>query len=693
MNKILLCFLTLFPTLLFAQLSNQKDITWPDKFTDYKELPDSLKNNDAVILNENLSIKGTRIETRVAIKILNQNGLNNFKNIQLPQNFDLTNLPNFNKQGRFKTRKNPFVECTINYLIARIIKPNKKIVELPIKYTTNKTYWIKGNGERLYEKVYDFTFDNLQIGDILEYIYQEDVTMNSSQDIIYPNGRYPKLNYNLEITFTSPFYAQYPKNLCLIYNTNIDSANFESSDKIQSNERIVVNKYHYNYLKAIMYPQNMQVGSSLPNISINNIYNQDPRYTGYNTTKANFIDRYRWAKSVVNIHHENIYDAYHEKLKKFLKTIEITESDTFNIAFLKTFISTLNDLEFISAERMNYSGEAQYAASSAERILEGKLVEEFMFKDYSELLSEKNIFYNEGIIIDKRLSTVNTHYRNHSGLENRIIAIPIKNDYKYCVPRYHGLKYFLDELPFYYESVVCALTPCYNCVEKKRVEDLFFVRTPASTVNENVRTETSIFTLNLDSLTISATIKEHLGGQFSTILRPFYAKEAIDSTIPENYFKRCIDKPLAFNKQVSHFSSSETFPFTQKYHCAEKIKLTTKTKIDLHNWFSFTYKKEDYDRIPNHYFFTDFMYTDSYNFLFQFNKGVEISNAENLNKKIENDYFDLVSNFTQQEGNNYLLNVVVRVKQAIIPQKDGDKVMEFVKALDEINNFEIEFKK
>ena len=160
MNKILIYFLVLFPTLLLAQFNEQQNITWPDKYADYKELPDSLKNSDAVILNENLTVTQTHVETRVAIKILNEKGLEHFKNLQLPQNFDLTNSPNFNKQGRFKNRINPFALCTVNYFIARIIKPNKKIIELPLKYKTSKVFWIKNNGEHLDDKVYDFDFEN-----------------------------------------------------------------------------------------------------------------------------------------------------------------------------------------------------------------------------------------------------------------------------------------------------------------------------------------------------------------------------------------------------------------------------------------------------------------------------------------------------------------------------------------------------
>ena len=102
-------FLILLPNLIFSQFLAQKEFVWPDKFVDYKELPDSLKGNDAVILKEQLTISETFLYRRVAIKILTKKGLDAFKRIQLPENYDLTNSPNFNKQGYLKERTAPFI--------------------------------------------------------------------------------------------------------------------------------------------------------------------------------------------------------------------------------------------------------------------------------------------------------------------------------------------------------------------------------------------------------------------------------------------------------------------------------------------------------------------------------------------------------------------------------------------------------
>ncbi len=646
------------------------------------------------------------MKRRIVIKILNKESLNHFKKVQLPENFDLTNAPNFNRIGRFKDRINPFIySYEINYFAARIIKPNKKIVDLSNNYTTQKVYWIKNNGERVYDNVYNFSFENLEVGDILEYTYETGVKWNGVQDVIYPNSLYPKLIYDLDIITSSIIRADRQDTL-LIYNSNINKQNYTTTKQIQNGYRAVGNSYHFDYLPGISYPQHNSAGTLLPNISINHgfytpqvtrlngsrhFYNNYRAPSTYNMTINAPTHYYKWMFSLDTLYFPN-YDSYHANMSKFLEKFTENKTDSFGLIFLSQLTDTLNNLKFVSAESMNYSGEAQYAIPSSEHLVKGRLVEEFILKNYSDLLARKNIFYYNGIIIDKRLSCINPHYRNHSNIEQTILVIPVKNSFKYYVPRYKGLKYFPDELPFYYEGTACALMPCYNCFGNNIHKQLIFITTPNSLFTENIRTEAAACRVNLDSLTITNTYKEDLGGQFSTILRHLYNKEEIDSTIAENYFKKCTDKPLGYDKEIKPFSSSEVFPFTQSYHGTEKINIPVKTKIDLHNWFSFTFKKEDYSKVPSHNFYVDFQYTDAYHFLFQFNKSVEITNLEKLTKNINNTYFEVSSILAKQENNSYLLSVTVKVKQNIISQKDGDKLIEFVNALDEINNFELQLK-
>jgi hypothetical protein len=657
-NKKLFCFLILFPNLIFAQFLEQKEFKWPDKFINYKELPDSLKNNDAVVLKEQLTVTETYIYRRVAIKILNQKGLDAFKKIQLPENFDLTNYPNFNKQGRFKNRSIAYISnYSIIFFAARIITLNKNVVELPSEFNIDKAYWIGSNGQKINDYIYDFKINVLEVGDILEYTYRANVNFRTRQNIIYPNSFYPKLDYNLKIDWTTP------------YNANRKPYTI-----------------HYNYLKGINYIENLPVGSVLPNVPINYGYYKSSDYLLRQCVEDGFSYKWRFGIDTLYNHH---FDNYHESIRKYIQKLKEGKTNSANDDFLNQWMDSLNNLKYISTENENsgegYSNFLPFPGLFANN----EIKERSVLKNYEDILTERKEFFYNGIIIDKRLSAVNTFDRKHVILEDTIFVIPHKNAYRYVVPRYNGLKYFPDELPFYFEGTTCMLIPCYNCVGNNIYNNMIMIYTPVSGFKENARTEAALFKVNLDSLKITAVIRETLDGQLSTILRHLYNRETIDSTISERYFKKCTEKPTASNIKIISGSASEIFPPSHSYHCTENINLITKGIIDLHDWFSFPFKKEDYQQLPTHDFYIDFQYTDVYHFMFELNKPTEIINSSELNKNLNNDYFEVISNIEKKNESDYLLNVSIKVKKNIIPEKDGQKLMEFVNMLDEINNYKL----
>jgi hypothetical protein len=379
-------------------------------------------------------------------------------------------------------------------------------------------------------------------------------------------------------------------------------------------------------------------------------------------------------------------------VRKFLSNFPENKADTFGVLFLGQMMDTLNNLKYITPEAAYHESAVEYAPSFPDMFYKRELKEDKILKSLEDILAERKIFFYEGIIIDKRLSAVNPNERTHIKLENTILVVPHKNAFKYVIPRYNGVKYVLDEVPFYYEGTTCALLPCYNCEGNTVNNRMVLANTPGSTYNDNTRSEVSVFKINTDSLSATASIRESLRGQFSTILRHFYSKESVDSTIEESYFKKCTEKPRASGVRIEPGTVSEKFPVSNQYHCTENIKIANKEIIDLHNWFSFTFKKEDYQELPTHDFYFDFQYTDVYHFMFELDKPAELINMEELTKNLNNDYFEVSSNLVKKDERNYLLNVSVKVKRNVIQKKDGQKLLDFVSLLNEINNFKIHLK-
>ena len=316
-----------------------------------------------------------------------------------------------------------------------------------------------------------------------------------------------------------------------------------------------------------------------------------------------------------------------------------------------------------------------------------------MWKLYRDILNENKIFYYLTNVQDKRYGEHSLNYRAHYAYENNLIAIPSKNSFIYFMPRYDGIKYHLNELPFYYEGVLSALFPRNFQDETKGKDDKLFklIKTHRGTFNENTRTENATVKINTDSLKANIITKESLSGQFSTILRHLYLNEYIDSTLSINYFKKCIDKPFSSNSKIKLSSSINDFPFRYTFNCSQKITFQNKQSLNIKNWFSFLMSKNTLPESPNHDYYIDFDYTDSYNFLLDFDKPVELKNADEFTKKIKTDYFNLESEIIKNSENTYLLRVNLIIKDTKISKNKINLLMELVNALDELNNFTVEY--
>ena len=697
-----LLFLSFVFTLFNFKILKSQDLTfitetynWPDQAKKFESIPDSFKNEGAVILKDNISLNfaAQNISRRIAIKILNKEGLNYFKTVCLPQNFDITRINNsIYKQGRFCELHSPFVKAyKINYFAARIIR-NNVITEIPVSVSTKKVYWIAKDGERIYDFEISCSFDQLDIGDIIEYSYGAAVNGLYDTDIFYPNDFYPKLKTTINVSSIAP--AAY-KNLDIIHFQNIDSSQFTKKTIPRNGNTIQEYNFEFKHLNAIKYGQNCIAGKTLPHICAS-VYSLKKTY--FNKTIQNskylYTPKFSWYFIPDSlIYKDKIYDKYGASIRKFVSKFPDNPTDTFKIIFFNQVIDSINSFKFISSEEMHYNKDAQYSLNSGERLLKGQLVEEYLNETYSNILFEKNLFYYDANVEDKRFGIHSTQIRAHEKYEINFIALPVKKTFKFYMPRINGVKYFPDELPFYCEGTYCALFPKNTQASKQLngLQDIKFIKTSLSNYNENIRTENAIVKVNLDSLITHLSIKENLNGQFSTILRHYYNNESIDSTIQMNYFKKCIEKPNAANSSILKVTESKDFPFKTSYNCSIQIK-ATKDSIDLKNWFSFLLGKENFKQKITQDYYLDFAFTDNYNFLFEFNKAVTVTNSDAFNKSLTNDFFEISSKLIKQGDTKYLFSISTKAKQNLIPQVKTMLLINYLEQLNDLNNLILKYK-
>jgi hypothetical protein len=188
-----------------------------------------------------------------------------------------------------------------------------------------------------------------------------------------------------------------------------------------------------------------------------------------------------------------------------------------------------------------------------------------------------------------------------------------------------------------------------------------------------------------DSGACHLKMQEHLNGQFSTLLRPKYLNELIDSTVNPAYYKRCIDKPLCTNKTEKLIYKSEEFPFRHVFECSATCKLENSSELNLSDWFSFLLSGKTIPEKPTHNYYFDFPFTDTYNFTIKSSKKMSVVNAEDFTENTDNDYFEVRSTLEHKDG-NIIFSLTFKVKKQFIPKEDAGELMTVINKLDAFNH-------
>ena len=240
---------------------------------------------------------------------------------------------------------------------------------------------------------------------------------------------------------------------------------------------------------------------------------------------------FEWLKiRDTNNYYTRIYDKQFTTLRKFVATLPPIGTDSAHKDFFKALCDTFNAYKFYTLNYLYYNDPHLYDVSSGDHLLKRRLVGSNLWKLYRDILNDNSIFYYKVNVQDRRYGEHSVFYRGHYAYEAELIVVPSGNSYLYFMPRYNGLKYHLNELPFYYEGVLAVLEPRNFQDDMKGKQDAFhkFLKTHKGTYNENTRTENGTVKVSLDSLKAGFTIKESLSGQFSTVLRHLYLKDHID---------------------------------------------------------------------------------------------------------------------------------------------------------------------
>ncbi len=662
-------------------------------------------SSDLLVLDEKTQFyfyatNNEKVVKNTVIKINTKKGLELLKAFKLPESFDYAYDACFFKQGRTARIKAPFIsDFRVLKLAARKLLNNRWIpVVLDHRYETVR--WTGSSGKFLEDDMMVFTFESVSVGDVIEIQYELQFNSGYGSNLFYFNGPYPKLNCEYDFIYKINEKLDQYKFVLPVYVA--DSLVTKTVSPSSADNYIIrTDKIKIGNLAAVNYPANSFEGRSLPHVFVDfNFYRAfrgsysrpNDRVYEYDLVRA---PNFEWLniKDTTN-HYVKIYDKQFASVRKFVATLPPVGTDSSHKEFFKALCDTFNAFRYITMNQLYYNESNLYDISSGDHLLKRRIAGSG-WKVTQDILNDNKIFYFTANVQDRRYGEHSIYYRAHYGYERNIMAIPSQGSYIYFVPRNNGLKYHLNELPFYYEGVLAALSP-HNFQEDTENKDgqyFKFIKTHKGTYNENTRTENATIRIVTDSLKAGLMIKESLSGQFSTLLRHIYLNEYVDSTISPHYFKKCTAKPGASDIKIKKSSNITDFPFRYNFNCTETVKLNSPAVLDLKNWFSFTLSKEVLPEQPTHDYYLDFEFSDAYNFMLEFTQPTEIGNAAAFSRQINNAFFDLESGIVKNSETSYLLKVKLIVKERKIPREQAGLLMDLAAALDELNSFTLQLAK
>jgi hypothetical protein len=653
-------------------------------------------SSDAVILNDNTTVLfletgGARLQRLVSVKLNNAEGVSAFSSIILPESFDPAyDQHHFRMSRRARIKTPPMSDYKVKRFVARIYRSGKwSKAKVEDRYVQNR--WVASDGAFRDEDVTVCNIANLKPGDILQYYCEADFSHSYGSGPMYFYARYPKLeavyvfNYKVRRMYRDEQF---------VLPVNVADSCVKTDISGTSGDAVVSKQITLRNIPGVNYPANAYPARALPHVIPDLAYYKllsferplfDKREEEFEFIRQ---QHFRWLVIKDTSAYTKTYDNRTSNLHKFAAHLPPLGNDTQNVKFLKAFSDTINAFRYLTRNHIYYNEPGLSTVSSTDHLLKRRLTAQSL-THLREILDENGIRYFNGNIIDKRLGGHSKNFRAHNAYERGFLAIPIRNRYYFYIARTNGIKYHINELPFYYEGDTAAVL---SCNEVPAINNGFgFIKTPRAGHNENVRTGNAVIKIRCDSAITYWTMRESLSGQFSTLLRHHYSGDPCDSTISPHYYKKCTDIPGAKSTQIKLTSKSAEFPFKQNYTCRTTLPIIKNT-VPVGKGFCFPLTADVYAEAPTHDFYFDFMLTDIYNLQLEFSSPVEIENAAAFTKKISNDYFDFESSIASSDDKSCLMQVKLSVKQDMLPVKDAVLLAELTAKLRELENFDLRYK-
>ena len=718
--RLLLLFFCLNSAALFSQIGQYKDYnySWPANKPEPITVAESFKSYDAVLLQEDnfITVDGGEkaenlnvfFQKKARLKFLSKDAIEKYSTIILPATTD-----------PLAEQKAGYFNFKVIFFAARIIKPDGRIVDAIIeeKLITEKVLFdelyfytefflpinlesqIQSDKTLKFLNVFtaSFRIKNLDVGDELEFDYKYEVPyrdnwfkFNSSR--IFFHGELPKQAYtltfknrtNINIMWSFPNGAEPQRK----EHNEAYSTYFWSRENLTT-EIKEVGARPYKSLPHCIYT----IKTNFSELRDINLHNWEEKIVPYWRLVAILRERYDpQTRRDIRVGVKNSQTA---SLEKFIRESNANIPDSLPFQKLANIHKVIvNDFSY-SDDKLLYELDDIRKERMGEFVTKKVLRDVSRYKLYSYLLNSLNLNYFTAYHVDSRVGEISEAYYTPLYNNPYSLVIPYKKNLVYLYPKQSRSGLYMDEMPFYWEnSDVIYFT--YNDIWNEIPLKPRFIKTPASTANDNYRRSTALVEVNLDSLLLIFNSKVLLSGQYSTLTRGSYLYNYCDPTINLNYSKKIWETGGKLETSKHEFASIDnSYPYRTdlrtKYKVSGLVKKTGAVtfQLDIKNWFNHITCSDIDTNLRKLDFYTDFLGQDVYTYFIKFNKNVELTEGEKQ-YELENEMGKIKIVFIQIDPNTIKAESYFAINKEKVSAGKIQDVTNMYSAIENLNNHVIQ---
>ncbi|NPD45799.1 DUF3857 domain-containing protein [Lentimicrobium sp. S6] len=660
----------------------------------------------AIILEEDNSIEiiGQKVDyilfyvsKKMKVKILTEEGLEQFSLFSLPEAFDPTFIGHFPEARNYT---DALSELFIRRFRVKIMAQDGSYRKPILVDTIEMVRSVDPNTDFFadYEKPH-IGITNLKVGDVLEVDYKYELRygvnmLDLSSFRVFFNGDVPKEKYHLKISHNEKL------------QTDIVMENMEQdSGKVVDGYRV------YEWTKTNLSGCIDEIGSrpylELPHV-VFSVKPYELLYEYYYSFEERFVPFYaiyaevreRNHVSILRDIHQGINTKQYSQVNRFIRTqTEGIENDSLGLEKLKKVHHTIVD-DFVFDPDIKYFEKLDPRRDRFGDYISKKSIRDISRYDvYVSLILKLELSYLSAYVCDIRTGNISNTYFAPMKENDYLLAVVLDNNtVQFINPKRSRFGYYLNEMPFYYEGSKARLVSLadYRNYKDFIAESNRQITIPRSPLKDNQRRTNSAVSINLESSHVEFETRVHLSGQYSTMSRGLYLYDVKDETVNELYNKKVWDlhKGIEHSKPEVMIQDKEA-PFNTKvsvkYNSDQLISNSGDTTIfDLSHLFNhIVYKDIDEDNRKLDYY-SDFLCQDSYVYFLKFDKDITLI-PEFESVDLKNSFGELKISVEQLGPRNLKVSSNFIVKKGHVKAEDIHDVETIYSKVEELNHYQLKF--